>query len=77
MSNRKFVELVSGKNHQELVELYVSLKREYMNLRMAIHSQAGEIKGSTIKTCRKNVARVKTRLRQLRNNNQEDMRYGS
>lgn len=64
--NKKFTDLVKNKDRQELVNMYVDLKKEYMNFRILSKSPTEEFKPSVIKTCRKNIARVKTRLRQIR-----------
>lgn len=63
--NKKFVNLVNGKDRQELIQMYVDLKKEYMNFRIASKSPTDEFKPSVIKNCRKNIARVKTKLRQM------------
>ncbi|MBR1944052.1 MAG: 50S ribosomal protein L29 [Alphaproteobacteria bacterium] len=69
MSSRKFNELVKDKSKEDLLKLYTDLKRECMNLRIAMRSPSEGFKPSSRKECRKNVARVKTRLRQLKDNN--------
>ncbi len=66
MSSRKFNELVKDKSKEDLLKLYTDLKRECMNLRIAMRSPNEGFKPSSIKECRRNVARVKTRLRQLK-----------
>lgn len=63
--NRKFKELIEGKEQPELVELLLSLKREYMNLRIKQVSPVEGFNASVIRRCRKDIARVKTRLQQL------------
>ena len=67
MSSKKFNELVKDKSKEDLLKLYTDLKRECMNLRIAMRSPNEGFNPSSIKECRKNVARVKTRLRQLDN----------
>lgn len=66
MSSRKFDELVKDKSQEELLKLYTDLKRECMNLRIAMKSPNEGFNPSSIRKCKKNVARVKTRLRQLK-----------
>lgn len=62
----KFADLVK-KDTKELCEICAQLKKEQLNLR--ILSKTGqEVKSSAMRDCRKNVARVKTRLRQLKGN---------
>lgn len=66
MSSKKFNELVKDKSKEELLKLYTDLKRECMNLRIAMKSPNEGFNPSSMKKCKKNVARVKTRLRQLK-----------
>ena len=62
----KFSDLLM-KDAKELKQLCVELKREHMNLRVRTKVQQ-DVKPSAIRACRKNIARVKTRLTQLENN---------
>ena len=66
MSSKKFNELVKDKSKEELLKLYTDLKRECMNLRITMWSLNEGFKPSSIKVCRKNLARVKTRLLHLK-----------
>ena len=59
----KFSELI-GKDKKELLQMCVEFKREHMNLRIA-SKVSQDVKSSALRACRKNVARVKTRLTQL------------
>ncbi len=59
----KFADLLN-KDAKELYDLYFTLKKEYLNLRI-LAKTTQEIKTSSIKSCKKNIARVKTRLHQL------------
>ncbi len=77
MSSKKFNELVKDKSKEDLLKLYTDLKRECMNLRIAMRSPNEGFNPSSIKRCRKDVARVKTRLRQLANCKQEDKKHAS
>lgn len=64
--NKKFKELIDGKNRKELVDTLFSLKREHMNLRIKQVSPVEGFNPSVIKKCRKDIARIKTRLNQLK-----------
>ncbi len=61
----KFSELLN-KNAKELLQMCRDLKKEHMNLRFLSKTNS-EVKTSSIRDCRKNIARVKTRLTQLEN----------
>lgn len=61
----KFVELLK-KDSKDLCELCIQLKKEHMNLRMLLKTTQ-DVKTSSVRICKKNIARVKTRLRQLEN----------
>ena len=63
--NNKFKKLVDGLDRPALVESYLNMKREYMNLRIKKASPMEGFNPSVIRECRKNIARLKTRLRQL------------
>jgi ribosomal protein L29 len=65
----KFSELL-GKDKSELHQMCFDLKREYMNLRI-LSKTTQDVKTSTIRVCKKNIARIKTRLSQLRLNKGE------
>lgn len=60
----KFVDLLK-KDSKELCELCAELKKEHMNLRILMKTTQ-DVKTSAVRTCKKNIARVKTRLRQLK-----------
>lgn len=62
----KFAELLN-KDAKELYQMCVDLKKEHMNLRILAKSTQ-DVKASAIRSCRKNIARVMTRLRQLKGN---------
>lgn len=64
--NKKFKELVEGKEQRELIDVLLSLKREHMNLRIKKVSPIEGFNPSVIKVCRKNIARIKTRFNQLK-----------
>ena len=59
----KFSDLIV-KEKKELLQMCVEFKREYMNLRIASKVNQ-DVKSSTVRSCRKNIARVKTRLTQV------------
>lgn len=61
----KFIDLLK-KDSKELSQMCRDLKKEYMNLRF-LSKTSQDVKSSAIRSCRKNVARVKTRLTQLEN----------
>ena len=61
----KFKELL-GKSARELSDMCIELKREYMNFRIAMKSPTEGFNPSAVRKCKKDIARVKTRLRQLR-----------
>ncbi len=61
----KFIDLLK-KDSKELSQMCRDLKKEHMNLRF-LSKTSQDVKGSTIRSCRKNIARVKTRLTQLEN----------
>ncbi|MDR1234375.1 MAG: 50S ribosomal protein L29 [Holosporales bacterium] len=61
----KFVDLIQ-KDAKELLRMCNDMKREYFNLRV-LSKATQEVKTSGIRTCKKNIARVKTRLSQLKN----------
>lgn len=67
--NKKFKELVEGKNRKELIDSLLSFKREYMNLRIKRVSPLEGFNPAVMKKCRKDIARVKTRLTQLKKEN--------
>jgi ribosomal protein L29 len=59
----KFADLLK-KDARELQGLCSELKREHMNLRiLSVATQ--DVKASTLRACKRNIARVKTRLRQI------------
>ncbi|MDR0640700.1 MAG: 50S ribosomal protein L29 [Holosporales bacterium] len=60
----KFVDLLQ-KDAKELLRLCNDMKREYFNLRV-LTKTTQDVRTSTIRSCRKNIARVKTRLSQLK-----------
>ncbi|MDR0744451.1 MAG: 50S ribosomal protein L29 [Holosporales bacterium] len=59
----KFVDLLK-KDAKELCQMCAELKKEHMNLRI-LSKTTQDIKTSAIRACKKNIARLKTRLRQL------------
>jgi ribosomal protein L29 len=61
----RFVDLLK-KDAQELCFMCTSLKKEYMHLRLFAKTSS-EVKGSAIRHCKKDIARVLTRLNQLKN----------
>lgn len=61
----KFSDLI-GKDAKELAQMCCEFKREYMNLRF-LSKTTQDVKTSAIRACKKNIARVKTRLTQLEN----------
>ena len=63
--NKKYKNLTEGLDKHALVGVYLNLKKEYMNLRIKHVSPVEGFNPSVINQCRKNIARVKTRLRQL------------
>jgi ribosomal protein L29 len=60
----KFVELLK-KDSKELCEMCSVFKKEHMNLRILMKATQ-DVKTSAVRECKKNIARVKTRLRQLK-----------
>ncbi len=62
----KFTDLLK-KDKKELQETCAQLKKENMNLRI-LSKTTQDVKSSAIRACKKNIARVKTRLRQLEGN---------
>jgi ribosomal protein L29 len=60
----KFAELLN-KDSKELYQLCSDLKREHMNLRI-LSKATQDVKPSAIRLCKKNIARVMTRLSQLK-----------
>ena len=61
----KFSELLN-KDAKELKQMCHDLKKEHMNLRF-LSKTTQDVKTSAIRVCRKNIARIKTRLTQLEN----------
>ncbi|MDR3031103.1 MAG: 50S ribosomal protein L29 [Holosporales bacterium] len=61
----KFLDLLK-KDAKELCQKCAELKKEHMNLRI-LSKTTQDVKTSAIRVCKKNIARVKTRLRQLDN----------
>ncbi|MDR1289228.1 MAG: 50S ribosomal protein L29 [Holosporales bacterium] len=59
----KFSELLQ-KDSRELVKMCTDLQREHFNLRFLMKT-GQDVKTSVIRSCKKNIARVKTRLSQL------------
>lgn len=59
----KFVDLLQ-KDSKELNEMCSELKKEHMNLRILMKTTQ-DVKPSAVRECKKNIARIKTRLRQL------------
>ncbi|MDR2074815.1 MAG: 50S ribosomal protein L29 [Holosporales bacterium] len=62
----RFMELLK-KDSKELCEMCATFKKEHMNLRILMKTTQ-DVKTSAVRECKKNIARVKTRLRQLKNN---------
>lgn len=62
----KFADLLK-KDSKELCNICAELKKEQMNLRI-LSKTTQDVKTSAVRKCKKNVARVLTRLRQLNNN---------
>lgn len=62
----KFTDLLK-KDKKELIETCAQLKKENMNLRI-LSKTTQDVKTSAIRSCKKNIARVMTRLRQLEGN---------
>ncbi|MDR1488343.1 MAG: 50S ribosomal protein L29 [Holosporales bacterium] len=60
----KFKELLE-KDSKELCEMCASLKKEGMNLRIRMKTTQ-DVNTSSIRRCKKDTARVLTRLRQLK-----------
>ncbi|MDR1390815.1 MAG: 50S ribosomal protein L29 [Holosporales bacterium] len=60
----KFIDLLK-KNPKELCALCAELKMEHMNLRI-LSKTMQNIKTSAFRVCKKDIARVKTRLTQLK-----------
>lgn len=61
----KFSELLN-KDKKELLRMCCDLKKEHMNLRF-LTKTTQDVKSSAIRKCKKDIARVKTRLTQLEN----------
>lgn len=61
----KFSDLLM-KDAKELRQLCLELKKEHLNLRM-LSKTTQDVKTAAIRSCKKNIARVKTRLTQLEN----------
>ena len=61
----KFKELLD-KSQRELSDMCIELKRECMNFRIAMKAPTEGFNPSAVRRCKKDIARVKTRLRQLR-----------
>ena len=61
----KFSELLN-KNAKELLQMCRDLKKEHMSVRF-LSRTTQDVKTSSIRDCKKNIARVKTRLTQLGN----------
>ena len=59
-----FAELLE-KDLRGLTQMRKDLKMEYMNLRF-LSRTTQEVKSSALRACRRNIARVETRLTQLR-----------
>ena len=62
----KFADLLK-KDTKELCGMCAELKKEHMNLRI-LSKTTQDVKTSAVRSCKKNIARVKTRLRQLKSN---------
>lgn len=69
--NNKFKKLIDGLDKSALVDAYLNMKREYMNLRIRKASPMEGFNPSIIRECRKNIARLKTRLKQLTSKKEE------
>ncbi len=63
--NNKYKKLIDGLDKTALVESFLNMKREYLNLRIRKASPMDGFNPSVIRECRKNIARLKTRLKQL------------
>ncbi len=63
--NNKYKKLIDGFDKTALVESFLNMKREYLNLRIRKASPMDGFNPSVIRECRKNIARLKTRLKQL------------
>ena len=61
----KFSDLIK-KDAKELSQMCRDLKKEHMNLRF-LSKTTQDVKSSAIRACRRNIARIKTRLTQLEN----------
>ena len=61
----KFSELLN-KDRKELSQMCRDLKKEHMNLRFLARTTQ-DVKSSAIRKCKKDIARIKTRLTQLEN----------
>lgn len=61
----KFSDLLQ-KDANELRQMCLDLKKEHLNLRVLISTNQ-EVKTAAIRVCKKNIARIKTRLAQLEN----------
>lgn len=61
----KFNDLLN-KDAKELTQMCRDLKKEHMNLRF-LSKTTQDVKSSAIRACKKNIARVLTRLTQLEN----------
>ena len=59
----KFIDLLK-KDAKELSQMCRDLKKEHMNLRF-LSKTTQDVKSSAIRACKKNIARIKTRLTQL------------
>ncbi|MDR1476026.1 MAG: 50S ribosomal protein L29 [Holosporales bacterium] len=62
----KFSELLQ-KDAGELKKMCIDLRREHFNLRILMKTNQ-DVKTAVIRSCKKNIARVKTRLSQLEKN---------
>ncbi|MDR0695724.1 MAG: 50S ribosomal protein L29 [Holosporales bacterium] len=60
----KFSELLH-KDQKDLCQMCTDLKQEHMNLRI-LSKTTQETKTAAIRLCKRNIARVKTRLTQMR-----------
>jgi ribosomal protein L29 len=60
----KFSDLLK-KDTRDLSQMCTDLKKEYMNLRI-MSKTAQDTKTSAIRLCKRNIARVKTRLSQMK-----------
>ncbi len=61
----KFSDLLM-KDAKELHQMCIDLKKEHLNLRM-LSKTTQDVKTAAIRACKKNIARIKTRLTQLEN----------